>query len=372
MRLPLQESAYHPHGVCYLWEPGLVWTHVTSDALIALAYFSIPFGLVYFLRKRRDIPFNRMIGAFALFILACGATHAMAIWTLWRPDFWAAAWVKVVTAVASVSTAALLVPFVPKALRFPSIAQWEERNRALERQIEERREVERKLQASNEELDGFAYTVSHDLRAPLRAMEGFAVALLEDCTADLSPECVDYAERIRASANRMEELIRDLLEYSRLVRAEVAREPVDLSVTVRDVLDAMTDVDTESHVTVEIADETLVLAREAILRHMIENLVRNALTYTREGETPAASVRSERCGDRVRIWVEDRGIGIAPEHHERIFNVFERLHSIETYPGTGIGLAIVAKGSERLGGTCGVESAVGEGSRFWFELEAAP
>lgn len=109
-----------PHGFCYMWRPGLVWLHVVSDSLIALAYFSIPFTLVYFIRKRRDLPFNWMFVCFGLFIFACGATHAMEVWTLWHATYWLSGSIKALTALASVPTALLLVQLVPQALALPS------------------------------------------------------------------------------------------------------------------------------------------------------------------------------------------------------------------------------------------------------------
>lgn len=102
-------SGFMPHGYCYMWRPGLLWLHVVSDILIALAYFSIPFTLIYFIRKRRDVPFNWIFACFGLFIFACGATHAMEVWTLWHATYWLSGAVKVITALASVPTALLLV-----------------------------------------------------------------------------------------------------------------------------------------------------------------------------------------------------------------------------------------------------------------------
>src|SRR5260370_33616965 len=116
----LFSSDFMPHGYCYLWKPGLVWLHVVSDALIALAYFSIPVTLVYFIRKRRDLPFHWMFVSFGMFILACGTTHGMEVWTLWHGTYWLSGAVKVVTAMASVPTAILRVQLVPHGLALPS------------------------------------------------------------------------------------------------------------------------------------------------------------------------------------------------------------------------------------------------------------
>src|SRR4028119_768066 len=127
-----------PHGHCYLWKPGLVWLHVVSDSLIALAYYSIPVMLVYFVRSRRDVPFDWMFLMFGTFIVACGTTHLLEIWTLWHPTYWLSGSLKAITAIASVYTAFELVSLVPQALALPSPGQIETTNQELQHQITER------------------------------------------------------------------------------------------------------------------------------------------------------------------------------------------------------------------------------------------
>jgi PAS domain S-box-containing protein len=244
-------------------------------------------------------------------------------------------------------------------------ARIEELNEALEKQI-------RGLAAANQELDAFSYSISHDLRAPLRAMQGFSEALLEDYGARLDATGHDYAHRIVAASRQMDTLIQDLLAYSRIVRGEVSLEPVSLETVVDE---ACAPLETEFK---ERGGECIVerplgraLAHRTVLGQIVTNLLGNALKFTRPDTPPRVRVRSERADGRVRFWVEDNGIGIGPEHHERIFRAFERLHGVQQYPGTGIGLAIVQKGAARLGGQAGVESEPGVGSRFWVELAEA-
>ncbi|HTY69053.1 MAG TPA: ATP-binding protein, partial [Alphaproteobacteria bacterium] len=160
-----------------------------------------------------------------------------------------------------------------------------------------------------------------------------------------------------------------LLAYSRLSRTDMALGPVPLEDTVDTILSRMQGVigERKAAVTVE-RPLPVVRAHRATLQQCLINLVNNALKFTAPGAAPEIRIRAETRDGRVRCWIEDRGIGVAPEHHERIFRVFERLHGSETYPGTGIGLAIVKKGAERMDGQVGVESAAGQGSRFWFEL----
>ena len=139
-------SDFMPHGYCYLWNTGLVWLHLVSDALIALSYFSIPVTLVYFIRKRRDLPFSWIFVCFGVFILACGATHAVEIWNLWQANYWLAGGIKAVTALASLATAILLVRLIPQALALPS-------PEALRHEIAERRLAEEALHRAKTELE---------------------------------------------------------------------------------------------------------------------------------------------------------------------------------------------------------------------------
>lgn len=243
-------------------------------------------------------------------------------------------------------------------------------NATLEAQVTERTIS---LGESNAQLDAFAYTVSHDLRAPLRAMEGFARILLDDFGSGLGKEGERFAGRIVGAAKRMEVLIDDLLAFSRVQRSEVTLQAVDPARSVdRALAELRASVDDPASIKLEVAKPLpLVLADRVIFGQAIGNLIANAAKFQQQGEPMHIVVRAERRADRVRIWVEDDGIGIAPEHQQRIFNVFERLHGQETYPGTGVGLAIVKTGIERMGGTFGVVSALQQGSRFWIELAAA-
>lgn len=142
-----------PHGHCYLWQTELVWLHIISDSLIALAYYSIPIVLLYFVRKRQDLPFNSIFLLFGTFIVACGTTHLMEIWTLWYPTYWVSGFIKAITASVSVYTALELVPLVPKALALPSPAQLEVANLELRHQITKRQRAEDALQKANDELE---------------------------------------------------------------------------------------------------------------------------------------------------------------------------------------------------------------------------
>ncbi|MGE5538124.1 MAG: sensor histidine kinase [Gemmatimonas sp.] len=229
------------------------------------------------------------------------------------------------------------------------------------------------LTSANEQLEAFAYTVSHDLRAPLRGMEGFARILLDDYGEKLGPEARRYIGRIVAAAERMERLIGDLLTYSRLQRAQIRLRPVDPAPIVRAAAeDARAG--TPDPAAVEIAiEEPLpeVVAEPVVLGQVVLNLLTNAVKFHQPDKHAVVRIRGTCVHGRARLCVEDTGIGIAPEHLDRIFTVFERLHGQEAFPGTGIGLAIVKTGVERMGGAVSVESREGEGARFWIDLRAA-
>lgn len=241
-------------------------------------------------------------------------------------------------------------------------------NRDLEVLVAERTA---ELEAANAQLEAFAYTVSHDLRAPLRSMEGFARILLDDFGDALGPKGQRHAERIVAAAERMEGLIRDLLVFSRIQRVEVSLRVLDPLRIVRPAAEEAQAAAGQEGAAIEVAEPLLpVVAEPVILGQVLTNLLTNAVKFRKKGERARVRVRSEGRGERVRLWVEDEGIGIAPDHQGRIFGAFERLHGQEAYPGTGIGLAIVKAGAERMGGSAGVESEPGGGARFWVELAA--
>jgi len=253
-----------------------------------------------------------------------------------------------------------MVPFVAEQLVY-----------IFGRDITPRKKVEQALQETNTELESFSYTVSHDLRAPLRAMQGFADALLEDYAPSLDPTGQDYARRIVTAARRMDTLIQDLLVYSRLNRNELLLEPLQLDVILNDASIQLENEIRTKNARVEIIHPlTAACGHQGTLVQVCTNLISNALKFVPSGVVPHVRIWAEKSGNKCKLFFKDNGIGIAPEYHQRIFRVFERLHGVETYPGTGIGLAIVRKGMERMNGTVGLNSEPDQGSTFWLELSA--
>ena len=225
------------------------------------------------------------------------------------------------------------------------------------------------LEAVNKELESFAYSVSHDLRAPLRAMEGFANALLEDYKDRLDAVGQDYARRVVSAAQHMDTLIQDLLAYSRLSRSAIKPNAVNLDSVLGEVMHQFNPEIQKIGAQIRVERPLPeVMGDHATLVQVLSNLLSNAIKFVQPGVRPMVKIWAEEKNGKVRLWVEDTGIGIAPEYHDRVFRIFERLQGVETYPGTGVGLAIVKKGLERMGGQAGVESTPGKGSKFWVEL----
>ena len=626
LRRLFSADGFMPHGHCYLWQPGVLWLHLISDALVAVAYTSIPFTLLHFVRKRRDIPFNWIFLSFGAFIIACGATHVMEIWTIWTPLYWLAGTVKAVTAVGSVATAVMLIKLVPHAIALPTAAQLEQvhaelriahtllETRSVERtaeltrknqelanevaerqrtsdalaisetrlrkltesgivgmlfsdldgrvieandaflgivgysraeleaglintkaftvperaaareaaveelvktgrmppcesmilrkdgtrvptligvtmldppnalsivldlteqkraeaaikQLREQHEAEArfrslleavpeamlitdqedqivlmnaqaellfgypraelllaplgklveggqgtrkdgstfvievsespiKVEAStltsrtvrditarkraeedlmrardkalvaSRELEAFSYSVAHDLRAPLRGINGYAVLLGEDLAGKLTAESKSHLERISVGAARMGELIDALLRLSRLSRAELVNEHVDLSALAREVLAQLHAHDPGRNVDIVVANGLTTRGDRQLLLVVLENLFGNAWKFVAKRDAG----RIELGRDDKGYFIRDNGAGFNMAYAQKLFMPFQRLHAATEFAGTGIGLATVQRIVHRHGGVVWAEGAVEKGATFHFTL----
>jgi PAS domain S-box-containing protein len=228
------------------------------------------------------------------------------------------------------------------------------------------------LQQAVSELEAFSYTVSHDLRSPLRAMQGFSEAVLEDYGGKLDEQGRNYLERIKNAAERLDRLIQDLLSYTRISRYEAPLEAIDLNKVLHDIVEHYPDLrPSVAEVRVE-GTLPKVLGRESALTQVLANLLGNAAKFMPPDTVAQIRVWGEDKGPLLRLWIKDNGIGISPQDHARIFQMFVQVNEPQLYSGTGMGLAIVKKAVQTMQGTVGVESGEGSGSRFWVELKKAP
>ncbi|MEI9998909.1 MAG: PAS domain S-box protein [Verrucomicrobiota bacterium] len=257
------------------------------------------------------------------------------------------------------------------------ITEDKKRQRALrESEMRFRTELERlvsertsSLREAITQMEEFSYSVSHDLRAPLRAMQGYATALLEDYRGKvIDEEGQEYLQRIVTAGLRMDRLTRDVLVYSRIPRTKIKLQGVALDTVVSEIVRQYLQAKTND---VEISIEAPLLpvvGNESFLSQAVSNLVDNAVKFSNPDRALRVRIWTEARQGQVRLWVEDNGIGIRAEHQARIWGMFERIHPLHMYDGTGIGLAIVRKTVERMNGTMGVESDGAAGSRFWIQL----
>ncbi len=239
---------------------------------------------------------------------------------------------------------------------------------ALEERVQDRT---LRLQEKIAELEAFSYSVSHDLRSPLRALQGYAHVLIEDYEPKLDECGKDYLQRIAKAAIRLDLLTQDVLAYSRVASNQITIAPVSLDKLVADIVEQYPSFKALSaciSVQRPLGD---VLGHEASLTQCLSNLLANAIKFVAPAVQPAINVWSEHNCSHIKLLVRDNGIGIPPEYHARIFNIFERVHKDKRYDGSGIGLAIVRKATERMGGEIGLESQLGAGSTFWLKLKKA-
>ena len=235
----------------------------------------------------------------------------------------------------------------------------------LENKVNERTA---QLRGTVADLEAFSYSLSHDLRAPLRAMQGYSQLVLKLFGSQISHNGRDYLNRIMTSAERLDHLIQDVLNFSKVARAPLELKPINLEPLLDGIIQDYPSLQ-QPNAEIEIHKPLLpVCGNEAMLTQSIANLLSNAVKFKRPDEVPRVSVSTEAFDSQVRLCIEDNGIGIAREDQRRIFGIFQRIHSPQQYEGTGIGLAIVKKAAERMGGSVGLESTFGQGSKFWLQL----
>ncbi|MBS1856508.1 MAG: response regulator [Acidobacteria bacterium] len=396
----LFSTNFMPHGMCYLWDPGVLWLNVLSDVATAAAYYAIPILLFRFARQRRDVSFQGIFLAFGVFILACGTTHLMEAITVWTPVYRVEGLVKAVTAMASIATFAILAPMVPQLVKLPSPAQLAQVNQRLAGEIEERRAAEDAVRRSNEELEErvarrtaerealqsqlihaqkmeavgrLAGGVAHDFNNLLTVILGYNEMLREKLDGDTGNR--EYAEEVHRAAQRATDLTNQLLAFSR--RQVAVPRLVDLNVTVR-LIDKMLrrligeDVILEMHLAEKLPP---VKADSSHIDQVIMNLAINARDAMPEGgrlliETAGTELSGEYAaahlgvqpGHYVMLAVSDTGVGMDDATRARIFEPF--FTTKELGKGTGLGLSIVYGIVKQNGGEITVYSEPGRGTTF--------
>jgi signal transduction histidine kinase/CheY-like chemotaxis protein len=376
-------SIFIPHGHCYLWKPALVGLHIFSDGLTALAYYSIPFTLVFLVEKRRDIPYNWIFLLFGAFIVLCGTTHIMEIWTLWYPTYWISGVIKAMTAVVSIYTAVMLVKLMPQALAIPSAAQFE----AVQNEILERQKIEAELQkaketaeAANSAKSRFLASMSHELRTPLNSILGFSQIMHRDRT--FPSQHKKYLDIINRSGQHLLKLINDVLEMSKIEAGQVKLNLSNLDLyRLLDSLEEMLALKATAkqlQLTFEraVSVPRYIIADESKLRQVLLNLLSNAIKFTQAGsvtlrvqvvDTPQLTVNTQQ--STLLFEVIDTGIGIAPEDMNQLFEAFVQTSAgRQAQEGTGLGLPISRFFVRMMGGDISVNSVVGKGSVFAFQI----
>lgn len=382
-------GGYAPHGYCLLWRPELVWTHVASDALIALAYFSIPLALIRLVNRRRDVAFGWMIWLFAVFILACGTTHVMGIWNLWHGDYALEAFIKAITAAASVPTAILLWRLIPQAIAIPSPSQLQNANDQLRASIAERDEALRQLQAEigfreraeaalvqAQKLDAIGQLtggIAHDFNNLLQAVGG-NLDLIRAQPGD-TDRVSRWADNASKGIARGTKLTGQLLAFSRTQRLEL--RPLDLNALIRGMLDLVaSSVGPRVTCHLDLQDGGSSIRGDATqLELAVLNLAINARDAMPDGGKLTISTRVVTLdedeidlppGNYIELAIADNGTGMPREVMERAMEPFFTTKGVGA--GTGLGLSMAFGVAAQSGGTLRLDSTVGEGTTVRFIL----
>lgn len=406
------ESDFMPHGHCYFWKTEIVAMNVGGDSMIMTAYYSIPFMLFYFAKKRQDLTHKYVFLLFGAFILACGTTHLIDMITVWVPIYRLGGLVKVITAVLSVGTAIVLWRSLPVLLSLPSHGQLsaangqlqaeimerervqaelrvvneeletrvQERtkqlvaaNQQLEKEITVRREAEkalqeknRELKRSNNDLDNFVYCASHDLKAPVFNIEGLLGVLKEELPA-ADENVKQILRRLDKSVVQINRAVQDLTEVSGIQQDDSAFTvgEAELEQALQEVELNITEIIERSRATIEtdFTAQPVLQIKQKDLKSVFYNLLTNSLKYKYPSRPPHIKIASGIEENFLFLSVTDNGIGIDLRgNEEKLFMLFKRLH--DHVEGSGVGLYIVRRIVDNYDGSIAVTSVVGQGTTF--------
>jgi signal transduction histidine kinase len=435
-QLSCVSDAFLPQGHCLAWRPGVLWLDAGSDLLIAAACFALALALRHFLQRRPDLAPRAMIGAFAILLTALGVTELVAVLVLWVPQYAMEGAIKAATAATALATAMLVWRRMPQALALPNAGTLSATNADLRAELERNAQTEAEMRGAHDqlaaklaqcndelgqageqlrnevldrrrteqslrytetllrrlhedledhiaertaeltktiaELEAFSYSVSHDLRQPLRAINGFAAILRDEHGARLDSEGDELLMKIETNAAKMAQLIDGLLDFSRLARAEQTSREVDMKALAESVASELRPQPDAAAIQVRIGTLPRALGDEAMLRQVWANLLSNALKFSSPKPHPMIEVGGESRDGELVFFVRDNGVGFDMNYVEKLFGVFNRLHRADEFPGVGVGLALTRRIVLRHGGRVWAEGRPGEGSTFYFALPGPP
>ncbi|WP_133717366.1 sensor histidine kinase [Methylocaldum gracile] len=400
-----------PHGYCLLWRPSLLYLHVFSDVMTALAYYSIPGALIYFVLRRRNLRFRNIFLLFGAFILACGTTHLLEAWTVWQPIYEVEGIVKLFTALISVVAAVVLWPLIPQALAMPSPEELEQTNRRLIKEIQERKAAEEKIRQLNANLeervaqrtqelmqlnrqlnleiqerkrvedslrdadsrkDEFLAMLGHELRNPLAPIRNAVQVMRKIGVAD--PKLAWARDVVDRQAGHLTRLVDDLLDVSRIIRGKITlhKRAITVATVIEQALETSKPlIDARHHeLAVSLPEEPVQIYGDPVrLAQVVSNILNNAAKYTPSGGKIRLTVARESAQAVIRV--RDTGEGIPAHLLPRLFDLFTQAERTidRSQGGLGIGLTIVQKLVELHGGRVEASSeGPGRGSEFVIRL----
>jgi signal transduction histidine kinase len=335
---------FMPRAACGQWESWVLAEYVIANLLITAAYLAIPAGLALVSRRGgTTIPDRALVKLFVMFILLCGVGHTVETVIVWHPWYRFATFWHTATAVVSVLTVIVLARRLPMLLQLRSPIELEAANRRLDE--------------ANQDLEQFAYSASHDLQEPLRVLASFSDLLLSEKAELLDDDSRQWLDQIQLSATRMSRMVDDLLVFARTGRSDELHDQVSLDEVFAEAVELLAAPIEESNADIEVEPLFAVRGNRGLLLLAAKNLLSNAIKYSPRDARIRVFARSHS------VCVRDNGIGIAGEYHEKIFDVFRRLHRDE-YAGTGVGLALVRRIAQFHDAEVSVDSTPGDGATF--------
>ncbi|HEY9800700.1 MAG TPA: ATP-binding protein [Leptolyngbyaceae cyanobacterium] len=411
------DGLFIPHGHCYLWKPGLLWLHILSDSLIAFAYYSIPISLICFVRKREDLPFKGLLLLFGAFIVFCGTTHIMEIWTLWHPTYWLSGSIKAITALISVYTAMILVPIIPQALALPSPAQLAASNAELKAALENLENTQaqliqtEKISSIGKLVSGIAYEINnptnfiygniHFAQEYVQNLLGL-IALYKEKYPQPASAIQTYIQEfdinfiqediqkilssIQLGATRIREVILSLRKFSRLDEAEIKKVDIHQGIDSTLLLLQNRLKGQGQYPAIEVIKEYGNLPKISCypkqLNQVFMNILTNAVDALEESLVNEQKAKEHGCdvlnkpqiyiltevvdNEQVRVKIADNGYGMSEEIRQKIFEPFFTTKSITA--GTGLGLSISRQIIDKHGGKIECISSLFKGTELIIQL----